>query len=106
MQATAVTHGHDQIWLEDLKVHTAGAEDRLAVADMEGPMESLTAVIDELKSDPQAGDVLEHELRSLLKKLPHEIADDHETCQVHDPQWVADVIESASSEVLGRLQSH
>jgi hypothetical protein len=72
---------------------------------MDGPLESLAAVIDELKNDPGAGGVIEHELRSLLKKLPTELGVDNQTLSVEDPAWVADLIESASSEVLARLQS-
>jgi DNA repair exonuclease SbcCD nuclease subunit len=104
LQATAVTHGHDQIWLEDLKIHTAVTDDQVAPVDMDGPIESLAAVISELKNDPEASGFIEHELRSLLKKLPPELSGDNPALPIHDPAWIADVIESASSEVLGRLQ--
>ena len=104
LQATAVTHGRDQVWLEDLKLHTTAADDQPTRTDLDGPIESLAAVIDQLKNDPEAGNILEHELRSLLKKLPAELAGDDQTLPIDDPAWIADVIESASSEVLARLQ--
>jgi exonuclease SbcD len=105
LQAMAVTHGHDQLWLEDLKIHTGVPDETSPPLDMDGPLESLAAVIDDLKNDPGAGGVIEHELRSLLKKLPTELGVDNQTLSVEDPAWVADLIESASSEVLARLQS-
>ncbi len=104
LQAMAVTHGNDQVWLEDLKIHTEAPDERVELVDMDGPLESLAAVIDELKSDPDAGGAIEHELRSLLKKMPAELAGDNQTLAIHDPQWIAEMIESASSEVMGRLQ--
>jgi hypothetical protein len=105
LQATAVTHGRDSVWLEDLKIHTALPDDRPAIVDMDGPLESLAVVIDELKNDPDAAEVIEHELRSLISKMPVELAGDEGTLAVDDPQWIAELIESASSEVLGRLQT-
>jgi hypothetical protein len=103
LQATAVTHGHDQVWLEDLKLHTATPDDRTNLADMEGPLESLAAVIAGLRSSPDVGEAIEHELRSLLKKLPAELSGHDSVLPADRPEWVADLIESASSEVLGRL---
>jgi DNA repair exonuclease SbcCD nuclease subunit len=102
LQAIAVTHGREQVWLEDLKLRTAQPEQRLLV-DLDGPMESLAAVVDQCKSRADTAGLIENELSSLLSKLPAELAGDGETLPVHDPQWIADLLESASSEVLGRL---
>lgn len=104
LQATAVTHGHDQLWLEDLRVHTTVPDDQANLVDLDGPLESLAAVIDELKSDPNAGAVIDQELKSLLKKLPTELDLQGSAFAIDDAEAVADLIESASAEVLGRVQ--
>lgn len=105
LQAISVTHGHDQVWLEDLKIRTSLPSDRPPLVDMDGPLASLAVVIDELSRDTESNGAIEHELRSLLKKLPVELAGDKQTLLLNDPQWISEMIESAASEVLGRLQS-
>lgn len=105
LQATAVTYGCDQCWLEELKVRTSAASDKSALIDVDGPMESLSEVISELRQSDELGDVIEHELRSLIKKLPVELVDDHQTLPIDDQRWVTELIEAASADVIGRLQT-
>ena len=59
---------------------------------------------DQMLQDPEAGNIVQHELRSLIKKLPTELSGADHALPVQDEQWIADVIESASSEVLARLR--
>lgn len=105
LQAIAVTHGRGQVWMEDLKCHTEDEADTAVTADMDGPLESLAAVIEQFEAGEEAGKAVEHELRSLLKKLPQELTGRNMPVQTGDPEWVADLIQSASAEVLGRLQT-
>lgn len=105
LQAIAVTHGRGQVWLEDLKCHTEDETDIFVTAEMDGPLESLTAVIEQFGAGDEAGKAVEHELKSLVKKLPQELTGQNTPIQSGDPQWVCDLIESASAEVLGRLQA-
>ena len=105
LQAIAVAHGRGQVWMEDLKCHTEDEADTAVTADMDGPLESLAAVIEQFDAGEEAGKAVEHELRSLLKKLPQELTGRNMPVQTGDPEWVADLIQSASAEVLGRLQT-
>lgn len=104
LQAIAVTHGQDRLWLEDLKIHTAMPAESSAVIDLDGPLESLAAAMDELQSDPDVSGLIESELASLLRKLPAELGSDGQSFSLENSAWIADLIESASSEVFGRLQ--
>lgn len=105
LQATTVTHGGDQAWLEELKIRSQVAQVKLGPTDVDGPLESLSAVIGSLREDPQAGKIIEQELRSLIKKLPVELVDDGQTIPIEDSEWITELIESASADVVGRLQA-
>jgi exonuclease SbcD len=103
LQAVAVTHGRDRVWLEDCKVHTTHPEHSIQRVELEGPLESLSTVIEELKLDPQANEIVQHELRALIRKLPTEL-NEADALPVHDSQWINELIEAAAAEVFGRLQ--
>lgn len=102
MQAVTVSHGQHRVWLEDCKIHTAPRSQVHHAMEMEGPLESLKTVIEDLKRDPEASEIVQHELRSLLRKLPSEL-NETEAFPIHQSQWVDDLIESAAADVLGRL---
>ena len=104
LQAIAVTYGHQQVWLEELKIRSAEPLDHPFLVDLDGPLESLAVVISELKQDADLAVVMEGELQSLSKKLPSEISGADPVLPLDDPAWVGELLESAASEVLGRLQ--
>ncbi len=104
LQATAVTYGHEQVWLEALKIRCTEPADHPTLVDLDGPLESLASVIAELKQDDQLGSVIEGELQSIAKKLPREFTGDDPVLSMDDPDWIGELLESAASEVLGRLQ--
>jgi DNA repair exonuclease SbcCD nuclease subunit len=104
LRATTVSHGGDRAWLEGVRLRTAGLDSDTRIADLEGPLESLTQVVTQLQSDDDAASVVQQELKSLLKKLPQELTDGGEAIPLHDPQWLAELIESASADVLARLR--
>ena len=105
LRATCVAHGGDQIWLETVRVKTSTPIDQPIDLQLEGPMESLKTVIEELKSAANLAEIIEEELRSLTKKLPDELAGVDTAIDVHDAAWVQALVESASAEIQGRLQT-
>lgn len=106
LQAISVATGADQVWLEDAKVRTAMPRDRKIHADLEGPLESLTHVLESLRAEPELAEILAGELSGLNKKLPKELrGDDGQAAfPFGDAQWVNGLIEAAAADVLGRLQ--
>jgi hypothetical protein len=72
---------------------------------LEGPMESLAVVMQQLKSDSNLAEIVEHELRSLTKKLPEDLRGADATFDVADADWVKTLVESAYAEIHSRLQS-
>lgn len=103
LQAITVSHGRNEVWLEDTKVRTV-VDDESRAIDLDGPLESLAVIREQLRTDPQAHDWIEHELRSLIKKMPVEM-DVSQALPLQDEDWVAELVESAAAEVIGRLQS-
>ncbi len=104
LRATCVAHGGDQAWLESLRVKTSAlANPMLDQLQLDGPMESLNAVIEELQSDPELAAVIEDELRGLTKKLPDELLGVDAAIDVHDPASLRALVESAAAEIRGRL---
>lgn len=102
LQAVAVSHGQDRVWLEDCKIRTNAPARTAHTIDLDGPLESLKAVIQELRSDPKVSDVVQHELRSLLRKLPAEL-NELDALPTDRSQWTDELVESAAAEVYGRL---
>jgi DNA repair exonuclease SbcCD nuclease subunit len=104
LQSIAVSHGQDQVWLEQLRVRCRGPVETQADVDLEGPLASLATVLDELKRQDDLSRLIKDELQSLNKKLPVELAGEDPALPLDDPEWMTDLLESAASEVLARLQ--
>ncbi len=104
LRATTVSHGDQRAWLEAVRFRSRPLQTDAAAVNIEGPMESLAAVVEDFRQDPSADQLVEHELRSLLKKLPAEVGGDGQPLPLDDPRWIAQLIESASADVIGRLQ--
>ncbi len=104
LQAIAVTYGCDQVWLESVKLRCTLPEGGRPPVDLEGPLESLNAVIDQMKREDDLQDVVVEELSKLARKLPHELCGDDPALRLDDPEWTNELLEAAASEVMGRLQ--
>lgn len=102
LQAISVTHGQDRVWLEDVKVNTSAPRRHMRNVELDGPLQSLQCVVDELRNDPDAGTAIQQELKSLIRKLPTELSE-VDAIPVDQPQWVEHLLDSATAEVLGRL---
>lgn len=104
LQATTVTYGYQRVWLEELKVRCTQPVDRGQRAELDGPLESLQTVIAQLQTGDDLGGLVQAELKSLAQKLPLELGGVEPALSMEDPAWVGDLLESAASEVLGRLE--
>lgn len=104
LRATTITHGGDHAWLEAVRFRTSAPKEDWNPADFDGPMESLSHVVESLRQDSELESLVEQELRSLIKKLPSELGDHDQAIPLGDPQWLAQLIDSASADVLGRLR--
>lgn len=106
LQAVGVATGSGAVWLEDLRVSVKPPVRHSVAAELEGPLESLSHVLNQLRADSEASTSIQTELKPLYKKLPKELTGDPNNAafRFEDPEWVSDLIESAAANVLGRFQ--
>ena len=105
LQAISVSAAADQIWLEDVKILSSLPSEQKVAIDLEGPLESLSHVMDVLRNDPSLGEAVQRELEGLSKKLPKELKDDDTQSgfSLSDPHWVSGLVESAAADVHGAV---
>jgi DNA repair exonuclease SbcCD nuclease subunit len=105
LQAISVANG-DQVWLEDVTIRSTLPTQHSVAVDLEGPLESLAHVLDELRNSPELAQLIGKEIGGLDKKLPKELkGDDGQAAfPLEDHEWVSGLVEAAASDVLGRLQ--
>lgn len=99
LRAIAVSHGGGQAWMEKFRLRTTTPFQKFDAGDMDGPLASVTKIVEKLRSSATRGDLIASEFATLIKKLP-----DHE--QTFDPAhlgWIDELIESAAAELLGRF---
>ncbi|MCC9643549.1 DNA repair exonuclease [Rhodopirellula sp. JC740] len=122
LRAASVTHGHGQVWLERLKVRTtaerskASAERSQAFAERpqstvsstdspsDGPIQSILAVVEQLKTEGGDLDWMDEEISPLLKKLPVEFSGDQSLVRLDDQNERHEWIDAATAELMARLQ--
>ncbi len=104
LRSVTVSHGEQRTWLEKLSVRSKNAPASVVTADLEGPLQSLVAIVQQLKTGDDKSDILEMELNSLLKKLPTEMVGSDTDFDPQNQQWLDDLIESASADLIDRLQ--
>ncbi|TWU02343.1 metallophosphoesterase family protein [Stieleria varia] len=107
LQAISVAHGAGEVWLEDLRVRTTAPTNRSVSVDLEGPMESLNHVLRSLGDDEDLPEIITSELEGLMKKLPKELrgSDDDAAFPVDDKQWMSQLLESATADVMARMDA-
>jgi exonuclease SbcD len=104
LRATTITHGDDSAWLEAVRIRTSLPRGENVAADFDGPMESLSQVVEELMQDPHMVATVERELQALIKKLPPEVDCGGDTLPLSNAQWLHELIDSASADIIGRLR--
>ncbi|OYP38496.1 exonuclease SbcCD subunit D [Rhodopirellula sp. MGV] len=106
LQAVAVMVAREQLWLEDLRVRVQLPKANTN-QDLDGPLQSVTEVLGELRQSSDAEKTIGNELDDLIKKLPTELRNDamFSALPVNDPEWLANLVDSAAAEVHARIQS-
>lgn len=100
LRAIAVTHGGGQAWMEKFRLRTSTPSQKFDAGDMDGPLASVSKIVERLRSSTTRGDVIASEFASLIKKLP----DQEQTFDTNHVQWIDELIESAAAELLGRFE--
>lgn len=92
--------GRDRLWVERAEFRTRSPQ---AASAVEGPIEELLAVIDELRADPSALADLGEELADLARKLPPEFVGDPDAPDPTDTGWLAGLLDRVHPLLLGLI---
>ncbi len=103
LRAITISHGLGQTWLETFRVRTSEPRSASPTVEMEGPLASLAGVVGALKASPDIAATITGELRALSSKLPTEVTLD-EDFEQHTARWAEELVESASADLVSRLQ--
>lgn len=103
LRSVAVQTGREQLWIEKLRVSTSLPVSRDDSMQWDGPMESISHVIERYRSNPELGALMESWLAPLAKKMPPELSRDNQVIATDDPVWNEALLESAAAELTGRL---
>jgi DNA repair exonuclease SbcCD nuclease subunit len=95
--------GVDRLWVERIKIQTRPRRASLAGGD--GPIEELSAVLEELRTDETRVKDLAGLFKDLRLKLPPELLEGPEALALDDPAWLRGAIDSAEALLLSRLHS-
>ena len=99
--ATVVSDG--QAWIEQVRIATCDASDKLPLELGEGPLAELNRYFDELPNDKQAIDQLIDELKDLAKKLPPELMLPTDGLQLENPDWIREIVRDIKPMLMDRL---
>ncbi len=100
LRAIAVSHGGGQAWMEKFRLRTTTPAQKFDVGDMDGPLASVSKIVEKLRASVARGDLIASEFAPLIKKLPEQ----RETFDATDLKWADELIESAAADLLGRLE--
>lgn len=100
LRATAVTHGGGQAWMERFRLKTTTPSQKFDAGDLDGPLASVTKIVERLRSSMTRGDLITSEFATLIKKLP----DQEQAFNADNIEWIDELIESAAAELLGRFE--
>ncbi len=103
LRAVTISHGNGQTWLETFRVRTSERTSDTQAVELDGPLASLSSIVQDLKNNPKLAATITSELRSLNSKLPTEVTLD-EDFDKDAQQWAEGLIESAAADLIGRLQ--
>ncbi|RMF44502.1 MAG: DNA repair exonuclease [Planctomycetota bacterium] len=102
VRAAALEVAGEAVWIEQVKLATAPPSD--TTSDLEGPLEELVLVLQDLKSSDQAYSDLVPDLSKLRKKLKREQLDTQGELQWDDPQWWREVLAEVEPMLLAQLR--
>lgn len=103
IRARAAEYGSDRLWIERVKVQTRPLRASAPAGD--GPVEELSAIIEELRSDESRLKDLGGLFKDLKQKLPLDLFDGPDALAFDDPTWLRDALTSAEALLRSRLHS-
>ncbi|NNE00259.1 MAG: DNA repair exonuclease [Pirellulaceae bacterium] len=103
LRSITVTDGEQRTWLEKVRIATTAPVETTAGVELDGPMESITTVVNQMRDAEDSDQMIRDELSKLLGKIPVELLGNVDSFGGDDDQWSRRLIESAAADLMGRL---
>ena len=94
---------NEQIWIEQVKIHTSEPVRPTGISRIDGPLGELEQYLEELSRDPTAIAPLIEELRDLARKLPGELLQPPDGLLLDNPAWVQEILQEVKPLLMDRL---
>jgi DNA repair protein SbcD/Mre11 len=104
LRAMANMEGKGAVWIEKVKTETRPRALKVASAMLEGPIEQMRSIVDELTAGGASLHELEQTLRPLLHKLPKDIEEDPEALFLTAPEGMRGLLRTAEALLIERLR--
>jgi DNA repair exonuclease SbcCD nuclease subunit len=101
IRAIAHESGAEEIWIEKVAFHTAPP--RGPSVPLDGALEELAVVFDELRTNPGELEAIGNELADLDRKLPAELKEGPNPLRLDDPVWLRSFLDEAQPLLVSRL---
>ena len=100
IRSLAIDREDDRLWIEKVELLVDPPRAR---TNFDGPMEALSAVLEQLRADPASMQAVVDELGELKRKLPHELLHDPDGPRLDDPRWLCALLGQVEPLLLDRL---
>jgi DNA repair exonuclease SbcCD nuclease subunit len=96
----ALERGKDRLWVEKVEFQTRSIR---TIPVLDGPIEELRDVVDQLRADPDALNAIGEELSGLRRKLPAELISGPDALRLTDPGWLLEILNEVQPFLLDLL---
>jgi DNA repair protein SbcD/Mre11 len=100
IRAIATERGGDRLWIEKVELQV---QPPCQTTMVDGPIEELRAVLDQLRADPTLLEPVLGELAELKRRLPRELCDDEESPRLSDTVWLQSLLGQVEPFLLDLL---
>lgn len=104
VRARAIEIGGEKLWIEKVKFLTRPSGSAEALS-LDGPIEELLAVLEQLRTDENQLQELGGQLSDLKRKLPAELQQGPDAFDLNDPAWLRHVLDQVQPVLSSRLLS-
>ena len=106
IRAAAADISNDTVWIEKIKINTHMPGKPSFHSGTDGPLRTLSEIIEELRRDPESLCTLaDAELSALDMKLPPELKHGDDGLDIKDPEWLSMILDQVYPVLTQRLMN-
>jgi DNA repair exonuclease SbcCD nuclease subunit len=100
VRSLALERGGDRVWVEKVEFQTRSAK---VMPVLDGPIEELREVLEQLRAEPESLAALGDELADLKRRLPSELTGGLDAPRLNDPAWLLGLLDDVQPLLLDLL---